>query len=74
MAIEKLNDVEKNAKFNFMEITCSHKSAKVDSKCKGDSGGNLTELKKTTEIDGTQRVFVSGLINQMVNKTILEGE
>lgn len=59
MAIE-LNDIEKNAKFNFMEITFLAKVEKSILNAAGNYGGNLTELKKTTEIDGTQRVFVSG--------------
>jgi CRISPR-associated protein Cst2 len=55
-----LDDVEKNAKFSFMEITFLTKVEKSVLNAAGNSGGNLTELKKTTEIDGTQRVFVSG--------------
>jgi CRISPR-associated protein Cst2 len=55
-----LSDVEKNAKFSFMEITFLTKVEKSILNASGTSGGNLTELKKTTEIDGTQRVFVSG--------------
>jgi CRISPR-associated protein Cst2 len=59
MAIE-LTDIERNAKFNFMEITFLTKVEKSILNAAGNYGGNLTELKKTTEIDGTQRVFVSG--------------
>jgi CRISPR-associated protein Cst2 len=59
MAIEFTN-IEKNAKFNFMEITFLARAEKSILNAAGNYGGNLTELKKTTEIDGTQRVFVSG--------------
>jgi CRISPR-associated protein Cst2 len=57
---QDLSGVEKNAKFSFMEITFLTKVEKSILNASGTSGGNLTELKKTTEIDGTQRVFVSG--------------
>jgi CRISPR-associated protein Cst2 len=43
-----------------MEITFLTKVEKSILNASGTSGGNLTELKKTTEIDGAQRVFVSG--------------
>jgi CRISPR-associated protein Cst2 len=59
MVIE-LTDIEKNTQFNFMEITFLTKAEKSILNAAGNYGGNLTELKKTTEIDGTQRVFVSG--------------
>jgi CRISPR-associated protein Cst2 len=49
-----------NAKFSFVEITFLTKVEKSILNAAGTSGGNLTELKKTTEINGTQRVFVSG--------------
>jgi CRISPR-associated protein Cst2 len=55
-----LSDIEKKAKFSFMEITFLTKVEKSILNAAGSSGGNLTELKKTTEIDGSQRVFVSG--------------
>lgn len=55
-----LSNIEKNAKFSFVEITFLTKVEKSILNAAGTSGGNLTELKKTTEIDGTQRVFVSG--------------
>lgn len=43
-----------------MEITFLTKVEKSILNAAGNYGGNLTELKKTTEIDNTQRVFVSG--------------
>ena len=43
-----------------MEITFLTKVEKSILNAAGTSGGNLTELKKTTEIDGRVRVFVSG--------------
>ncbi len=43
-----------------MEITFLSKVEKSILNASGNAGGNLTELKKTTEIDNTQRVFVSG--------------
>jgi CRISPR-associated protein Cst2 len=55
-----LSDLERNAKFSFVEITFLTKVEKSILNAAGSSGGNLTELKKTTEIDDTQRVFVSG--------------
>jgi CRISPR-associated protein Cst2 len=56
----ELSKIEKNAKFNFMEITFLSKVEKSILNAAGTGGGNLTELKKTTEIDNTQRVFISG--------------
>ncbi len=56
----ELSKVEKDAKFKFVEVTFLNKVEKSILNAAGTSGGNLTELKKTTEIDGTQRVFVSG--------------
>jgi CRISPR-associated protein Cst2 len=55
-----LTNVEKNAKFSFVEITFLINVERSILNAAGSGGGNLTELKKTTEIDGTQRVFVSG--------------
>ena len=55
-----LSAVEKNAKFNFIEITTLTKVEKSILNAAGSGGGNVTELKKTTEIDNTERVFVSG--------------
>jgi CRISPR-associated protein Cst2 len=55
-----LTELEKKAKFSFLEITFLTKVEKAILNAAGSSGGNLTELKKTTEIDDTQRVFVSG--------------
>jgi CRISPR-associated protein Cst2 len=43
-----------------MEIAFLTKVERSILNAAGSSGGNLTELKKTTEIDTTQRVFVSG--------------
>ena len=43
-----------------MELTFLTKVEKSILNAAGNSGGNLTELKKTTEIDNTQRIFVSG--------------
>lgn len=43
-----------------MELTFLTKVEKSVLNAAGTSGGNLTELKKTTEIDNTQRIFVSG--------------
>jgi CRISPR-associated protein Cst2 len=51
---------EKDAKFSFMEITFLSKVEKSILNAAGTGGGNLTELKKTTEIDNSQRIFVSG--------------
>ena len=59
MTVE-LTKIEKDANFNFMEITFLTKVEKSILNAAGTSGGNLTELKKTTEIDGSQRIFVSG--------------
>jgi CRISPR-associated protein Cst2 len=53
-------DLEKKAKFSFVEISFLTKVEKAILNAAGTGGGNLTELKKTTEIDDTQRVFVSG--------------
>jgi CRISPR-associated protein Cst2 len=55
-----VSDLEKKAKFSFVEISFLTKVEKAILNAAGTSGGNLTELKKTTEIDDTQRVFVSG--------------
>ena len=46
--------------FECVEFRISGKVEKSILNAAGSSGGNLTELKKTTEIDDTQRVFVSG--------------
>ena len=43
-----------------MEISFLTKVEKSILNAAGTSGGNLTELKKTTEIDNSQRIFVSG--------------
>jgi CRISPR-associated protein Cst2 len=43
-----------------MEITFLTKVEKSILNAAGTAGGNLTELKKTTEIDNSQRIFVSG--------------
>ena len=56
----KLTAFEKNAKFNFIEITFLTKVEKSILNAAGSGGGNVTELKKTTEIDNTERIFVSG--------------
>ena len=56
----ELSREEKNAKFKFVEITFLTKVEKSILNTAGNFGGNLTELKKTTEIDDTKRVFVSG--------------
>jgi CRISPR-associated protein Cst2 len=53
-------DLEKKTKFSFLEITFLTKVEKAILNAAGSGGGNLTELKKTTEINDTQRVFVSG--------------
>ena len=55
-----LSAVEKNAKFNFIEITTLTKVEKSILNAAGSGGGNVVELKKTTEIDNSERVFVSG--------------
>ncbi len=56
----ELTDIEKEAKFSFVEVTFLVNAERSILNAAGNSGGNLTELKKTTEIDGTTRVFVSG--------------
>ena len=55
-----LVELEKKAKFSFLELTFLTKVEKSILNAAGTSGGNLTELKKTTEIDDSQRIFVSG--------------
>jgi CRISPR-associated protein Cst2 len=58
--MDSLTDIETKAKFSFAEITFLTKVEKAILNAAGTMGGNLTELKKTMEIDNTQRVFVSG--------------
>lgn len=60
MSFPGLSEVERNAKFSFVEITFLANVERSILNAAGTGGGNLNELKKTTEIDGTQRVFVSG--------------
>ncbi|WP_148686728.1 type I-B CRISPR-associated protein Cas7/Cst2/DevR [Candidatus Nitrosocosmicus hydrocola] len=55
-----LSSEEEKARFSFLEITFLTKVEKSIFNAAGNYGGNLTELKKTTEIDGSSRVFVSG--------------
>jgi CRISPR-associated protein Cst2 len=55
-----LVEAEKKSEFSFMEITFLTKVERSILNAAGTSGGNLTELKKTTEIDNSQRIFVSG--------------
>ncbi len=55
-----LTKLEKDTNFTFVEITFLVYVERSILNAAGSGGGNLTELKKTTEIDGTQRVFVSG--------------
>lgn len=57
---ESISSIEKDAEFNFIEITTLTKVEKSILNAAGSGGGNVTELKKTTEIDNTERIFVSG--------------
>ena len=60
MIMSQLSAIERNAKFDFIEITFLTKVERSILNSAGSAGGNVSELKKTTEIDHTERIFVSG--------------
>ena len=69
--VERKREVKVKMKANFMEIAFLSKLEKTNINASGTEG-NVTILKKTEEIDGTQRIYISGASLKYAIKTYLE--